>query len=84
MVWEKECVYMCMYDWVTMLYSRNWHNTVNILYPKNKKIKNKYPTINTQIPEKKEKHTTNKNHHTSGKKPKEHRITKTTIKEVAK
>ena len=26
-IWEKECVYM--YDWVTMLYSRNWHNTVN-------------------------------------------------------
>ena len=21
-----------MYDWVTVLYSRNWHNTVNQLY----------------------------------------------------
>ena len=21
-----------MYDWVTLLYSRNWHNTVNQLY----------------------------------------------------
>ena len=29
-VGEKECVFM--YDWVTALYSRNWHNTVNQLY----------------------------------------------------
>ena len=27
---RKKCIYM--YDWVTMLYSRNWHNTVNLLY----------------------------------------------------
>ena len=26
---EGKCVYMC--GWVTMLYSRNWHNTVNQL-----------------------------------------------------
>ena len=26
------CIYMCMYDWVTLIYSRNWHNTVNQLY----------------------------------------------------
>ena len=27
------CVCMCVwYDWVTMLYSRNWHNIVNQLY----------------------------------------------------
>ena len=25
-----------MYDWVTMLYSRNWHNSVNQLYFKKK------------------------------------------------
>ena len=25
-----------MYDWVTMLYSRNGHNTVNQLYSNNK------------------------------------------------
>ena len=25
-----------MYDWVTLLYSRNWHNIVNQLYLKNK------------------------------------------------
>ena len=31
----KECIYM--YDWVTMLYSRNWHNTVNQLYSNNNK-----------------------------------------------
>ena len=23
----KKSVYIYMYDWVTMLYSRNWHNT---------------------------------------------------------
>ena len=28
---EKECMHM--YDWVTVLYSRNWQNTVNQLYP---------------------------------------------------
>ena len=27
---EKECV--CMHDWVTLLFSRNWHNIVNHLY----------------------------------------------------
>ena len=30
-----------MYHWVTMLYSRNWHNTVNQLYRKFKKYKKK-------------------------------------------
>ena len=30
--WEKECVYVRVYDWVTLLYSRNWHNIVNQLY----------------------------------------------------
>ena len=40
-VWEKEYIYM--YVWVTMLYSRNWHNTVNQLYfNKNKAKKNVY------------------------------------------
>ena len=28
-----------VYDWVTLLDSRNWHNTVNQLYFDNKKIK---------------------------------------------
>ena len=23
--------YMCIYDWVTLLYSRNWHNIVSQL-----------------------------------------------------
>ena len=27
---EKECVYK--YDWITLLYSRNWYNIVNQLY----------------------------------------------------
>ena len=26
-VWEKEWMYM--YDWVTLLYSRNWQNIIN-------------------------------------------------------
>ena len=29
-VWEKECIYT--YDWVTMLYSRNWYYSINQLY----------------------------------------------------
>ena len=29
-IWKKECVHM--YDWVTLLYSRNWHNMANQLY----------------------------------------------------
>ena len=28
-----------MYDWVTLPYSRNWHNTVKQLYKKKKKRK---------------------------------------------
>ena len=38
-IWVKECVYIyvCMYDWVILLYSRNWPNTVNQLYFKKKK-----------------------------------------------
>ena len=33
-------VCMCIYDWVTLLLSRNWHNIVNQLYS-NKNFKNK-------------------------------------------
>ena len=38
-IWKRKdmCVYMC--NWITLLYSRNWHNTVNWLYNKIKKIK---------------------------------------------
>ena len=36
-IWEKECINM--YDWVTVLYSRNWHNIVNLLYFNLKKYK---------------------------------------------
>ena len=43
-VWEKDCV--CMYDWVTMLYSRNWHNAVNQLY--NNLKRKKKNSISTQ------------------------------------
>ena len=36
-----------MYDWVTLLYGRDWHNIVNQLYFNLKKIKNlyKYPRM---------------------------------------
>ena len=30
--YEKKRVCVCVYDWVTMLYSRNWLNIVNHLY----------------------------------------------------
>ena len=30
--YEKKNVYTYMHDWVTMLYSKNWHNPVNQLY----------------------------------------------------
>ena len=33
----RKGMYICVYDWVTLLYSRNWHNTVNQLYSNNKK-----------------------------------------------
>ena len=29
---------MYIYDWATLLYSRNWHNTVNRLYFKKREI----------------------------------------------
>ena len=31
-----------MYVWVTMLYSRNWHDSVNQPYFNKKKLKNKF------------------------------------------
>ena len=31
---------ICMYNWVALLYSRNWHNIVNQLYTNKKKFKN--------------------------------------------
>ena len=37
---KKKNVYTYMYNWVTSLYSRNWHNTVNQLYF-HKKVKKK-------------------------------------------
>ena len=30
-MWEKECVYLCIYNLVSLLYSRNWQNIVNQL-----------------------------------------------------
>ena len=35
-----------MKDWVTLLYSRNWHNTVNQLYFNKKTKQNKTETKN--------------------------------------
>ena len=46
---RKRCIYIYvyMYAWVTLLCSRNWHNTVNQRYYNNKKdmqyIKQKSP-----------------------------------------
>ena len=37
---KRECIYV--YNCVTLLYSRNWHNTVNQLYFKKKNQKNSY------------------------------------------
>ena len=34
------CVFVCVCDWVTLLYSRNWHNIVNQLYFNNNNNKN--------------------------------------------
>ena len=31
---KKECIYV--YNWVTLLYSRGWHNIINQLYIKKK------------------------------------------------
>ena len=31
-IWEKECIYIYMYDWVTLLFNRNWHSIVSQLY----------------------------------------------------
>ena len=45
---KKECIYT--YDWITMLYSRNWHNTVNQLYS-NKIFFKKKPESKAQIPD---------------------------------
>ena len=35
---KRMYIYICVYDCVTLLYSRNWHNFVNQLYF-NKKFK---------------------------------------------
>ena len=43
---------MCMYNWVTWLYSRNWHHTVNQLYFNKKKksfISKEYQSTNTEL-----------------------------------
>ena len=31
---ENVCIYIYTYDWVTMLYNRNWHNTGNLIKKK--------------------------------------------------
>ena len=51
MIWKKECVcvYKYIYDWVTLLHSRNWHNVVNHLYFNFKNIKNSKTTTCTKF-----------------------------------
>ena len=39
---KKECMYV--YNWVTLLYSRDWHSIVNQLYFNLKKLKKKEKT----------------------------------------
>ena len=41
MIWQRKCIYM--YDWVSLLNSRNWHNTVSQPYFNSKKEKKKKP-----------------------------------------
>ena len=47
------CMYVCMNDRVTLLYSRNWHNTVNqcFLILKNRTlcVKHKFPGVPTMV-----------------------------------
>ena len=44
--YKKECIYM--YNWVTLLHSRNWHNIVSQLYFSTKFKKNHFEeTFNT-------------------------------------
>ena len=40
----RKRIYIYVYDWITLLYSRNWHNIVNQLYS-NKKNERHTKTI---------------------------------------
>ena len=45
------CVCVCVYDQVTSLHNRNWHNIINHLYfNKKKNFKKEYPIILAAIP----------------------------------
>ena len=44
----RKGMYIYMDDWVTLLYSRNWHNTVNQLYFNKKFLKDKATHIKCQ------------------------------------
>ena len=46
-IFTHKCIYIYMYDWVTLLYSRNWQNTVNLIKNKNHKKK---PSILIELP----------------------------------
>ena len=35
----RKGMYTYMYDWITLLYSRNWYNTINSLYSNKKFFK---------------------------------------------
>ena len=47
----RKGVCVCVYDWVTLLYSRNWHNIVTQLYLKKYTTKAK---VNKQVNKHKE------------------------------
>ena len=43
------CVFVCVYDWVTLLYNRNWHNIVNQLYFNKKQFKNENALLSLSL-----------------------------------
>jgi len=43
-----------MYDWVTLLYSRNWHNIVKLLYFTFKSLKHTHTHTHTHTSKKDE------------------------------
>ena len=43
-VWEKK-MYMCVCDWIALLYSRNWHNIINLLELKEQNKTGEVPIV---------------------------------------
>ena len=45
----RKIMCICIYVWVTMLYSKNWHNTINQPYCNKNKILQKVCPITTTL-----------------------------------